>query len=451
MNNEEPTLTALANVQIGEPSRKMPEQTVAQIPVSIPRPISFLSVIHQWQPMGIRVVVDLPFVGDDMSTLFCIRNGPYIPDHREKIFSQHYGGSGQEDISVFAFNATNAVIMTTDGSKNIYPKNYPVHISYYDSPPLLSQISRCFRRWRGDMQYRIRVVAGFVTQGYLLISPIKNTPVEAAQLDEYKQFYFLRNTDTTSYRPMMQNSYLMSDTSMYRHVEVTYPYEYPTPWYDQFQWLANRWSPQVSFDSNKKFVIYPTAFEEPFADNWLSVLVRGVLEPTRNTSQMTFELEYRAMEGFQFADANLPPSNIHKIRNKLPNSIHSWAAVKTIPSSSWTSDGISLVSAVSQQTAAQSVVNYLSVPKVPKNLEYVGPGNSGVPAQNSKQVRSGQVRSRRVERVADENEHPKHVDEYGSDEYYNSTEPPVESSSGVYDTVDSRTPSQRRRDLEFSY
>lgn len=403
MNNEEPIPIQALNINRDVPSRPMPEQAMAQVPPSIPRGVNFYSLLHQWQPMGIRVVVNLPFVGDDQSILFAIRNGPFLPDHRHQIFS----GSANFSCHVFSFNAMNAVVQSIPGGAP-YPKNWPVHISYFDSPPFLSQMSRCFRRWRGDMQYRIRVVAGFVTQGYIIIAPMKNTPLALTVMDEYASSYDLVNTDPTSYRSLMQNAYIMSDTSFYRHVEVTYPYEYPTPWYDQFQWVANR----VAIPLNKEGTnITPSRIIEPFSDNWLCVFFRGSLEPTRDTSQMSFELEYRAKEGFQFADPGLPPFNLSYPKESLDLANQSWATVKTIPSSKWTSDGIREITPVTpniQKTRAAAQRRHRDASNIPDNADDI---------QNERSFSSS------------------------------SQKPEISGDN----SDDSRTPSQRRRDAEFSY
>lgn len=406
MNNEEPIPIQTLNINRDEPARPMPEQAMAQVPPSIPRSINFYSLLHQWQPMGIRVVVNLPFVGDDQSILFAIRNGPYIPDHRSQYYNDKYS------THVFGFNAMNAVVQSRPGG-SAYPSNWPVHISYFDSPPFLSQMSRCFRRWRGDMQYRIRVVAGFVTQGYIIVAPMKNTPLAITTMNEYAASYNLINTDPTSYRSLMQNAYIMSDTSFYRHVEITYPYEYPTPWYDQFQWIANRVS--VPLDDKGENIL-PTRIIEPFSDNWLCVFFRGALEPTRDTAQMSFELEYRAKEGFQFADPGLPPFDLSYPKENLALASESWASIKTIPSTQWKSDGI-------------------------RNITAITP-----PAK--KQGSSSYIRSR-GHRDADQI--PENAQEMQEQRSFRTLPPPSSSQEPGEDTVDPRTPSQRRRDAEFSY
>lgn len=423
-SNEEPALSELANIQLTEPSKPIPEQ-VSFRPVAIPRPVSFLSIIHQWQPMGIRVVLDLPFVGDDSRGIFYIRNGPYIPDHRDK----WYMNDGT-DISVYAFNSMNAVMSLAGGSA--YPKNFPVHFTYYDSPPLLSQISRCFRRWRGDMQYRIRVVSGFVTQGYLLAGPLKNSPYSPGQYNEYTTSPIVFQTDSTSFKPIMQNAYLMSDSTMYRHLEITYPYEYPTPWYDQFQWIENRTAvSSIVTDSAKKRWAHPMPFLEPFADNWLVLFSRGALQTNQASSQITFELEYRAVEGFQFADPNLPPYNIHYPKSAMLNMVNPWANVKIIPASNWTSDGISTItkattlSGVSDSRAAENLAARI------------------LPHHTSGRMRHSRTASDipdDADQLQAEKSHPYVFEEMDPTE--------IDPKSEVEDM---RTPSQRRRDSEFVY
>ena len=65
MNNEEPQLTQIANIQVANAGHKLPEQ--AQVSTcSIPRPFGFSHLINQWQPMGIRVTLNIPFIGNDL-------------------------------------------------------------------------------------------------------------------------------------------------------------------------------------------------------------------------------------------------------------------------------------------------------------------------------------------------------------------------------------------------
>lgn len=153
MNNEEPELTQIANLQIAHEGHKLPEQSqVAQS--SIPRPFNFMNLINQWQPMGIRVVLNLPFIGNDKDFIFAIRNGPFIPR-----FDKTYTDAGMysdaatpTDITInsYAFNnMKNVIHATKKWSAPPADVKESIYITYYDYPPVLSQLSTMFRKWRG--------------------------------------------------------------------------------------------------------------------------------------------------------------------------------------------------------------------------------------------------------------------------------------------------------------
>lgn len=352
MNNEEPELTPAANVQVSTTGHKLPEQArVASC--SIPRGISILNLIHQWQPMGIRVIVNLPFTGNDQDFLFLIRNGPFIPrwDH---VFDDKYRYRGNIDsdskvklptdknLCSYAWNNMRNVFHAFQEKKN-FPKDFPVTITQYDYPPPISTFAMAFRRWRGDMQYRVRTVAGFATQGYLIAMPIKNAWMPIGVYNEYETVPVIPMQDK-SYREHMMNSYIMADTSMFRHLEITYPYEYPCAFYDQFMWMARRYSPvpyaayQTSDTSTPRDD--PIQYE-PHGDNFLAFGLRGNLAATQAGAQIEFELEYRCVEGFQFADPGLVPYQFSKPRSTPPHGEPN-PVLKRIPDDTMESDGIGI-------------------------------------------------------------------------------------------------------------
>lgn len=320
MNAEEPITVVGDNVPAGSLAHKLPEQ--AKIPVcNMPRQISMLNLMYQWQPMGFRIVIDLPFVSNDKSYLFAIRNGPFIPmfpyrydDTNNVSEDENFKTTGDpnpkiasKDIDCFAWNNTRPVVhfQTFDelNSSAKFPKDYGIKITQFDFPPFLSALSQMFRRWRGDMQYRIRTVAGFATQGYVIVSSLKNipSPIWCGNPFIYRPSYIRQDT---SYREAMMNAYVMSDTSMFRHIEITQQFEYPVQWYDQFMWLARRVSP-LSTSVVQAGPQY-WSMSEPHGDNFTVVASRGSIAAAHTGAQLVFELEYRAVEGFQFADPFLP-------------------------------------------------------------------------------------------------------------------------------------------------
>lgn len=330
MNSEEPVESAQQNDQVSTQGHDLPEQGKVGRS-TMPRQVSVLDWIYQWQPMGYRVVVNLPFTGNDADFLFAIRNGPfiprwekrYVPRNRDEFQPTCTAAQCSNVTTYYAWNNTRAVFP-------FYIRETPqardpsVVISQFDAPPMLSTLAQSFRRWRGDMQYRIRLVAGFVTQGYLVVTTMKNKFFPIGKYNEYWHVPKMTQQDI-SYREGMQNSYILSDTSMIRHVEATMLYEYPLPYYDQYEWLARRVNPfpywcrsvdKVSGNCQVK----PTGarFDQiPHGDNYLVVGLRGQLATGQTGSQLAFELEYRAMEGFQFADPGFPPTDTSKSLNDM--------------------------------------------------------------------------------------------------------------------------------------
>lgn len=361
MNNEEPVQEVVQNSDV--PGEILPEMSVnASLPMV--KTLSLTQLIYQWQPMGIRVKVDLPFISEDSSYLFVIRNGPYIPEFVNQGFCRDSSSSPGTDQYVaqwvFLFNNTRPVYHhmadvgwdynALQGQTGLFPfptdeKNWkisthPITITYYDLPPMLSTMAMMFRKWRGNMQYRIRVVAGFATQGYIVTVPIMNAHMPVGVYDEYASTPMLQTNDN-SYREGMIHAFVPSDTSMFRHTEVTMPYSYPVPYYDQYHWLDQRITPynlgQGGEPSKPRRLIV-----EPHGDNWIGVGVRGALESLKEKEgSVTFELEYRAMEGFQFADPGIPPLNMSTTVRQFVGS--SWTRVKQIPNPLFESDGRTII------------------------------------------------------------------------------------------------------------
>lgn len=339
MNNEEPSQTAEVQPLVTK-TIELPLQASTSGP-TIPRPISVFSSIYQWQPMGIRVTLKLPFVGDDWGYLFVLRNGPFIPRHGKPVTGQMV-----RDVGVYAYNNMRNVFLAPKADFRVvnqltkFPENYPISCTTYDFPPMLSTMSQCFRRWRGDMQYRIRVVAGFGTQGYLIGSILKNEIMPVGIYNEYAETPLVTRNDF-SYRELMAHGYVMSDTSMFRHLELTVPYDYPTPFYDQYDWIAHRVQPDfIGTVQDPK--PRPEYFSSPHGDNFIIMALRGSID-AQSTTTMQFELEYRAVEGFQFAEPGLPPEDALLSRTSFVKN-GSITLVKTIPDSTLTSDGIGKIS-----------------------------------------------------------------------------------------------------------
>lgn len=407
MNNEEPNLSIPANEQVSTTGHKLPEQP--KIPtIVVPRPVGMFHLMNQWQPMGIRVTIDLPFIGDDRSFFFLIRNGPFIPNWRREYLPDHTDyhlpnvtGVVQGNLKNFAWNNMRNVWPGTVSPGLDFNKSH-VHITQYDFPPVLAQLSQCFRRWRGDMQYRFRVISGFATQGYTFVAPIKNVVSPIAIYDEYTHSPQVLTGNDFSYRGSMLNSYVMSDTSMFRHIEVTVPYEYPAPYYDQYAWMARRVSPAFVIcteDGSKPKRGYRIV-NEPHGDNWLGYTLRGAISTTQTGGQIIIELEYRACEGFQFADPGLPPDDFtypifeHFYEAKTDSKSDAQdEVIKQVPDENLTSDGLTKTMRRSKpdlnvMPSLETSTRRNSNPRPePSGYQIYGPSGGKLPARGNRRTR----------------------------------------------------------------
>lgn len=293
--------------------------------------------IRTWQPMGIRVLLNLPFVGDDSTPIFFIRVNPHIPYYQN--LSPSY---------IYTLSNTFPIIL---GSRktSLITDDLGIQVTQYDNPPPLAVLSRSFRRWRGGMQYRIRTVGNFTQQAYLQSWPIYNRVPSVGIHNPYATNPILPLKDDTFMEGML-NSYVMSDLSFQRHIEVQAPFQYPTKYFDQFQWLKRTVTPPTyTKDEDGVITVTSPPDNSPTGENWIAVAVRGTIA-TQSTGQISFELEYRGGDDFQFADPFLLDTNFNApIRNwrnsSALNKIYSW------PDKTLVSDGISTVSKRTKTTS----------------------------------------------------------------------------------------------------
>lgn len=273
-------------------SNSLPEQAKSSSSISLKGDdVNFLTIIHRWQPMGYRVVINLPFVGDDITPLFAIKNGPYIPPCPQ----------------YFTLSSGTA---SFDGFNRIYHPVYPlpseessgtsITVTRYDNAPTLAICSWANRYWRGSMKYRLRSVANFIAQGYVFTSVVRQLyPSELHSVSNA-----IVNLQTShrvipglegGARKYQQNSVAMSDLSMYRHIEVEVPYEYPLPFYDQYRALNELENRVRSNGTDPALVTEPN-----MGDNFIVVFCRGGLASPTAGAQVVYELEYCPGDDFCF-------------------------------------------------------------------------------------------------------------------------------------------------------
>lgn len=175
MNNEQ-TLENLAfnQLSLGTTTQFEANRQNASINMT---PSSLPLVLQKWQPMGIRVIVDLPYTPPDGSPLFAIRVTPtwYTPIE----LASTMGVNAAADFSE-SFNSL-PVFLPYTGANQEYKiaestTDTPVRVSYYGDPPPICRYSRIHRYNSGSLKYQVVMTPGSVTHGYFQASVIRGVP-----------------------------------------------------------------------------------------------------------------------------------------------------------------------------------------------------------------------------------------------------------------------------------
>lgn len=285
--NPEPIDISIASV---DPLPEDPKQTTTTSLLS--SDIDFITIITRWQPMGYRVVINLPFVNDDINPLFAIKVGPYIPPVYQ----------WREPITLSSSPVTNGSLFSP-----IYPSpstlsstSVAVTCTRYDNPPSLAVAAAAHRFWTGSMKYRLRCVSNFTAQGYVILTTAKGLVGDEVQVYDDSTSTATTLTLATNHRSIpgvdvgakrwMGNGYVMSDISMFRHNEIQIPYEYPLPFYDTYRNL------EETVLRSQGIVA-----EVNCPDNFILVYARGGITSPTAGAQVVYELEYCPGEDFQFS------------------------------------------------------------------------------------------------------------------------------------------------------
>lgn len=262
------------------PARPLPEDTVQQDSSAvINSDVSFITIISRWQPMGYRVVINLPFVSDDINPLFAVQNTPFI-----------FPVNQRRGATTFSNNQVYSTIYPSPSTLSTTSR--AVTVTRYDTPPALAVAAAAYRFWRGSMMYRFRCVSNFVAAGYIMFGSAKSLVASQAVAP---------STLTSTLRPIqgldvgakrfLGNGYIMSDVSMFRHVEVTMPFEYPVSFYDTHRALLENYAGSLTAE--------PIEINCP--DNFIVVYARGGITSPTEGAQVVMELEYAPGPDMEFS------------------------------------------------------------------------------------------------------------------------------------------------------
>lgn len=299
------TVTSVAptneEVQEANPPTEQPieQPSTATSNVSVSRGISILSMIYTWQPCGIRVIVDLPVVTNNIDPLFVIRANPLIA-HPKWISAACGYELSKNSPAVFQPNNTSTGIS----------------IVYYGAPTLLAALALTYRKWKGGLKFMMRSTATFTNPGNLAVSPLFGafeshranamqlvpSKISPTLLIGAKKVYF-GNCNMSS---ALSNSMAFLDMSNERHLEVEVPYRYPTKWFDQFLWYNNMLNPQ-SYAVETELVELSSNITN-FAGVFNLNQING--STSIGTNQIIYELFVCASSDFTFADPRSLPNSL---------------------------------------------------------------------------------------------------------------------------------------------
>nr|ULF99661.1 MAG: putative capsid protein [Picornavirales sp.] len=273
--NPEPSDISVTTVQA------LPEDTITDNTRSLlTSDTDFISMVYRWQPMGYRIVINLPFVADDINPLFAIKVTPYLHP-------------------VIQFRGTTTTVTNGSLYSNVYPSPSTlsstavgVTCTRYDMPPILATVAMAHRFWRGSMKYGLRCVSNFAAQGYVILTVAKGligSQIDTRTASLATQHRPIQGLDTSA-RRYMHNSYLKSDISFFRHNEITVPFEYPVPYYDTYSSLDEE---RAMGDQEIPEVNCP--------DNFVVAYNRGGITGSTAGAQVVYELEYCPGDDLEFS------------------------------------------------------------------------------------------------------------------------------------------------------
>jgi len=235
------------------------------------------SITRRWQPTGYRVIVKMPYVSDDYNPMFGIVVNPYLPCQSTSN-SKYYS-------PIYPLPNTSTGLVTEN------TEDIPIQIVRYDLPPPLSMLSTAFKFWSGSLKYRLRVVSGAFSQGYIVagvkkgIQPTYLWPGATLDHGTLQDCWRQSTSIDNSYSDFMINSYTMSDLALYRHLEIEVPYTLATPLFDQSNFLAN-----LSTTTRIQPYLIPL--------DMIIVGARGTMTPTTGTTELVIEVEYCGGDDF---------------------------------------------------------------------------------------------------------------------------------------------------------
>lgn len=291
--------------------------------ISLPfyKTISLLETIFKWQPMGKRVILDLPLIGDDRGFLFLVRCSPWVPYYPDLVHlypSHRIAGNvlmNFESVvhdSDWGFYAAQPGPLSDDNLRHLvgFTANPGIAIVTHSAPPLISKLAEMYRYWKGGLEFRFRTKAGFTHSANILMMPVVGARVpticmpfsNTQNINMISPFNFrspILFKEKFSYLGLQANSFMNMDLSMSRHMEAGWSYNLPFPYVDQFGNVANILNTEVT-------QLLSWSPNSPCFDNFIGIAMRGTIDnSSTGSNQVEIEIEMRASQDFMFSGENV--------------------------------------------------------------------------------------------------------------------------------------------------
>jgi hypothetical protein len=299
-------------IEVNPPESEMDQPKAASITKTpLLKPISLIASIRKWNPTGIRVVVNLPLVGNDRNYLFLIRCSPFIPHLANDTIWLHNAGMANQlsvdnDLIIHDYDYKN--FPKPDGTVKPMPQfdtDPGIYIYHHSLPPLISEMARANRFWTGGLKFRLRSKAAFTHNAVLFGSPIygvKQIPV-VMPCTNYQAIVPYRQK--WSYGSSQANSYMYNDLTMTRHMEIQYSYQKPYSYVDQFGIIAQsigNFKNSINADGTNITQGYLDGLGSSRYDDFIGIGLRGTIDNSSSgDNQIMFEIDIAAGDDFQFS------------------------------------------------------------------------------------------------------------------------------------------------------
>lgn len=337
------------------------EEVISEAPTLKNVPISrdnllFSHWTRQFMPTGYEVVVNLPYLPDSRSAICLVKCSPMIlpltpADNDWWVAQKNYEQFVRHD--VFSSSPGN------DAAVADIPPG--IFINQVTDPSPLSYLAGSHRFWSGKINFHFRVIGNFNQAGYLRTTKLRQVAIPFAIYNRYKNCPVPQKSGTFGQAGYF-NSYMRADVTMFRHQEITVPYEKVTPVDNLDRWNAlyhgiglydTRFNQNTGAWTGSQ---NETIVNVPQHEDYIAIEAVGALAGSQQDAQLRIVIEMAAGDDFQLftplplssyffdpqskyfeQDGTIRSAGVHESDMKIPD---------ILPDPSLTSDGQSTITKI---------------------------------------------------------------------------------------------------------